>query len=221
MNDHNYNWLGRLYFWTARKLYQEFAWTYDLVSWLVSFGRWAGWRRAVLPYLQGERILEIGFGTGELLLELTAKGYNVFGLDRSSKMHRITGRKLDRESVQLPRVLGEAQALPFASHSFDTVISTFPAEFIMAYTTLAEVSRLLSLPKASMMQDGGRLVMVGVPAARENTRKKAFLEKLLAINIQDTQDQFLAMVRSAGLKVTLEYPDGLGVDNPVVILTHA
>ena len=90
MDKLSYNWLGRLYFWAANRLYNEFAWTYDLVSWMVSFGHWAGWRRAVLDFLQGNRFLEIGFGTGELLADLAAEGCNVVGVDRSRAMQRIT-----------------------------------------------------------------------------------------------------------------------------------
>ena len=32
------NWIGRLYLWACHRLYNEFAWAYDWVSWLVSLG---------------------------------------------------------------------------------------------------------------------------------------------------------------------------------------
>ena len=185
MDGPKYNRLGRLYFWAANRLYNEFSWTYDIVSWLVSFGRWASWRRAVMGYLWGDRILEIGFGTGELLLEMSREGYNVFGLDRSSKMHRITERKLTRRGIHLPRVQGEAQALPFAHHSFDTIVSTFPAEFILEAKTLMEVARLLSPLQAS------RFVIVGLPAVRNNLHQKSALEWICGIDIQRVHDTFI------------------------------
>lgn len=54
------------YYWLAERLYNELAWAYDPVSWLVSLGQWDVWRKGALDYLTGKRILEIGFGTGEL-----------------------------------------------------------------------------------------------------------------------------------------------------------
>lgn len=57
-----------------QRLYHEFAWAYDGVSRLVSGGEWRSWQRAVLPYIQSSPVLEIGFGTGYLLLDLRTVG---------------------------------------------------------------------------------------------------------------------------------------------------
>ena len=61
-----------LYGWATHRLYNEFAWTYDAVSWSVSRGRWDDWRKEALAHVQGTHVLEIGFGTGVLLLEIAA-----------------------------------------------------------------------------------------------------------------------------------------------------
>jgi SAM-dependent methyltransferase len=45
-----------------------------------------------------------------------------------------------------------AEALPFPPSCFDTVVSTFPSEYIIEKATLAEISRVL--------RPGGRLVVV-------------------------------------------------------------
>ncbi len=194
---------------------------YDVVSWLVSFGHWASWRRAVLDYVAGDRMLEIGFGTGELLIEMVTGGCSVVGLDRSSSMHHITDRKLKRAGMRVPRVQGEVQSMPFAAHTFDTIISTFPAEFILDQATLNETARLLSLPRDAELTAGGRLVVVGLPAARKNAKQKTFLEKFFAINLQETWTLFVDMAGSAGLNVKVEYPPRHSLNNPVVILTRA
>ena len=47
-------------------LYNELAWSYDLVSWAVSLGQWRTWGRASLRYLLGPRVLEVAFGTGDI-----------------------------------------------------------------------------------------------------------------------------------------------------------
>ena len=64
-------------------LYHELAWTYDMVSWLVSFGAWRKWQQSALPYVRGPAVLELGHGPGHILVQLAGAGYTVVGLDRS------------------------------------------------------------------------------------------------------------------------------------------
>lgn len=162
-------WLRRLYAWACERLYAELAWSYSLVSWLVSVGWWDQWRAVALPYVQGPRVLEIGFGTGELLPRLLARMPRTVGLEPSSAMQRQAHRKLTRLGLAVPLVQARAQAMPFADHSFDTLVATFPAPYIVEPTTLAECSRLLALPPTTVMPtstgsvlQGGRLVIVGL-----------------------------------------------------------
>lgn len=147
--------LLRGYFWLAERLYHELAWAYDLASWLVSLGHWAGWRKLALNYALGPRVLEIGFGTGVLLQELAQRGLGVFGLDPSPEMHVVARRKLHRMGLHLPMARGRSQQAPFASGSFDSIISTFPAGYILDPETWREAARLLRAPV-------GRLVVVGI-----------------------------------------------------------
>lgn len=142
------------YGWATLRLYDELAWAYDPVSRFVSAGRWDAWRRFALDYVAGERVLELGFGTGELLMEMQRRGLAVTGLDLSRSMHRVLKRKAGKVQMDLPRVLGRAEALPFASGAFDSVVSTFPAGYIAELQTLREVERVLA--------PGGRLVIAGL-----------------------------------------------------------
>lgn len=129
--------------------YRELAWTYDAVAWLVSAGLWRRWALAPLPLLRG-RTLELGFGPGYLQLALA--GRPAAGLDASPQMARMAARRL-RRAGQAPRLArGLAQQLPFAAGAFDTVVATFPAEYILDPRTHAEVRRVLA--------PGGRLVVV-------------------------------------------------------------
>lgn len=141
-----------------RLLYNELAWTYDLVSWGVSVGQWRSWQRAALPYLRGRRILEVAHGTGNSLLDLTALGFEPVGFDLSRAMGDIARRKLLARGLdeKIPLVRGRAEGgLPFASRSFPSLLSTFPTEFIMDPAAIAEFQRVL--------QPGG--VFVCVPVA--------------------------------------------------------
>lgn len=157
------NWFSRFYLWLTERLYNEFAWAYDLVSWVVSAGNWATCRREAIRHIAGKRVLELGFGTGELLIDLQQHAYDAYGLESSPAMHKVTTRKLlERGFFSIPRIYGLAQHLPFPNSSFDTVVSTFPSNYILDPETLAEVKRVLQASDPKESKDGGRLVIVGL-----------------------------------------------------------
>lgn len=135
-------------------LYHQFAWGYDLVSTIVSAGRWRTWVVSVLPNLNGPLVLEIGHGPGHLLAELGDRGTRVVGLDESWSMSRLAFLRL--VSLELSRLLvnGYAQFLPFRNDTFNTVVSTFPSEYILDTRSLSEVLRVL-VP-------GGKLIILPI-----------------------------------------------------------
>ncbi len=152
-------------------LYHPFAFTYDLVASIVSFGNWKEWVYSILPFIKGTRILELGHGPGHLQRLLLAqppadnRGLVAAAIDESTQMGRIAKRRLGN-SQKLSRAL--AQHIPFADKSFDTIIATFPTEYIFQEETLSEVKRCLS--------DGGRLIVL--PAAFP---KSGFLKWLFKV----------------------------------------
>jgi ubiquinone/menaquinone biosynthesis C-methylase UbiE len=142
--------------WFFALLYNPLAWTYDLVSWTVSIGQWRRWQQTALAYLRPGPVLEIAHGTGNLLLDLHRAGHAPAGLDLSPMMGKIALRKLRAQGVALPLIRARVQALPFASASFPTLVSTFPTEFIVDPQAITEFHRVLA--------PGGVLVIV--PAAQ-------------------------------------------------------
>jgi trans-aconitate 2-methyltransferase len=112
------------------------------------------WARAVAARLQpapGERILDIGCGTGRLTVEIAARpGIMVIGLDRSSAM-LIEARKGHR----LPYVLGDGAALPFAE-AFDAVFSAATFHWIPDHDRLfGSIHRALKAGGRLVAQCGG------------------------------------------------------------------
>jgi ubiquinone/menaquinone biosynthesis C-methylase UbiE len=150
-SPHLPNWLLKVAF---HLLYNQLAWAYDVVAWLVSFGQWATWRRSATLFLQDGPILELGYGTGGLIADMTARNLTPTGLDLSPYMARLARRRLLREGAVLRLVRGEAQHLPFPDAAFANLVSTFPTEFILEPQTITSIARVL--------QPGGHLVIVAM-----------------------------------------------------------
>jgi len=143
-----------------RLLYTQLAWTYDLVACAVSLGQWNAWGRTAIPYLRGERVLELAHGPGHLLVALAQRGLAPVGLDHSPHMGRLARRRLRRAGLPVPLVRARAQALPFCDGCFDSAVATFPTEFIAAPATWQEIARVLRAPEPAEGRSGGRLVVV-------------------------------------------------------------
>lgn len=127
-----------------RHLYTTLAWTYDAVAWITSLGQWDAWRATALRWIPSRgRVLELGPGTGHLLLTLRRQGRNAFALEPSRQMAEISRRRLRRHSLPCPVARGAAQSQPFPSAFFDAVVATFPSEYILEMATLSEIRRTL------------------------------------------------------------------------------
>jgi ubiquinone/menaquinone biosynthesis C-methylase UbiE len=211
-------WPARLYVWATYRLYHELAWAYDLVAWLVSLGHWSRWRRMALEHLSGQRVLEVGFGTGELLSEMARQGLAVWGLDYSAEMQRITAHKLDRRCLGVPRVRAVTQALPFSDASFDTVVSTFPAGYIFDPATLHEIARVLGPPAAAPgATPGGRLVVVGLVLQSKHRFVRWILGVVFGTSGEKVLERFQQLATEAGLRVTVKARAGKLWRIPVII----
>lgn len=124
---------------------------YDKTNSVLSFGQDKAWRRATRAALDlkaGEKVLDLGAGTGVSTEELARSGAYVVGADLSLGMLEV-GR---RTRPHVPLVAGDALALPFADHTFDAVTTSFVIRNVA--NTPAALREL-----ARVTKPGGRLVI--------------------------------------------------------------
>lgn len=100
---------------------------------------------------QGESLLEIGSGTGRVLLQAAGGGSPVLitGLDLSWGMCQRAQLKLDRNQAQerVDLIQGSALDLPFAKECFESVFCSFTLELFDTPDlpeVLAEIRRVLT-----------------------------------------------------------------------------
>lgn len=137
--------------WAFERFYNEYAWSYDSVAWLVSRGLWQAWTQAALPFLEGQ-VLELGCGTGYVQLARAQQKLPIVGLDASPFMLGHSRKRLARAGYAAYLVQARSQKIPFADQSFDSVLSTFPSDYILHPDTLREIVRVL--------RPNGRFVLV-------------------------------------------------------------
>jgi len=115
---------------------------------------WRRWLKSTLPYIKGNRVLELSFGTGYMLTELANK-YDTYGLDLNNKMITIAQKKLNSKQLTAKLFKGNVEAMPFEDNYFDTIINTmsFPA-YPNGDNAMKEIYRVL--------KPNGRLIMVMV-----------------------------------------------------------
>jgi len=168
-----------------RLLYNKFAWTYDLVAWMVSLGQWKAWGRTAIDHLRGKRVLELAHGPGHLLVAMAEEqSLSPVGLDLSPYMGRLAKRRLKKGGLAVPLVRARAQALPFRAGCFDSAVSTFPTEFILDTAALRETARVLSCPEPAEGCVGGRLVVVAWASLSEGDSLSRFIGWLYRVTGQ-------------------------------------
>ncbi|MBA3944025.1 MAG: class I SAM-dependent methyltransferase [Herpetosiphonaceae bacterium] len=141
--------------WSLRRLYNEFAWSYDLVAALVSRGYWSWWIAACLPLLEPGLTLELGCGTGYLQRALALRQLPHVGLDRSAAMLHWARHKVAVSGSPDQLVCGDTRVLPVQAHVVRNVVATFPAPYVLERSTLQEIKRVLQPDGQFLIIDNG------------------------------------------------------------------
>jgi SAM-dependent methyltransferase len=207
--------------WLFETLYKN-RHLYRFASTVPFAGQWRVWQRLSLPRITGHDVLELGCGLGDLLADIIDAGYNCRAVELSPQMvaaardtlqHRHPGNK--NWVLQ-----GSAQHLPFSATSFDTVVSTFPSEYIYDPETIAEVERVLRPGGRLIVIEGANLLPIGFlqpllvllqtlvygPSAVYGPRKDRNLDQEIARNQSagHSEDKILHRNRDTGSDITTE-----------------
>jgi len=153
----------------ARALYTRISSIYDTLSDRAE-RRVRELGLSLLAARPGQRILEIGFGTGSALIALAesvgASGH-VFGIDISPGMEEVAAARI-RSANQVEKIsltLAAIPPIPFIDATLDAVFMAFTLELFPEDTipvVLSEVRRTLSA--------GGRLSVVSMALGTEGQR---------------------------------------------------
>lgn len=123
---------------------------------------------ALLNVQPGEKVLEVGFGTGHCVVDL-AKAVGptgkVYGVDLSEGMKKVATENVQKAGVadRVELTVGDGSKLPYADQTFDAVFMSFTLELFDTPEipkALAECRRVLKA--------GGRLGVVGVSKLGED-----------------------------------------------------
>ncbi|MBV1851974.1 demethylmenaquinone methyltransferase [Catellatospora tritici] len=144
---------------------------YDKTNSVLSFGQDKSWRRATRSALDlkpGEKVLDLGAGTGVSTEELARSGAYVVGADLSLGMLRV-GR---RTRPHVPLAAADALALPFADETFDAVTISFAIRNVA--NTPAALREL-----ARVTKPGGRLVICEFSHPTNGAFRTVYLQYLM------------------------------------------
>ncbi len=184
---------------TTRRIYNVWAYFYDML--------WPGivHRRTTRAIEQmyirpGERVLDIGVGTG-LALPSYPPHARVVGIDLSEGMLRRARRRiLEHQLKDVSLALGNALELPFPDQSFDHVLLSHVITVVSDPVKLIEETRRVTRP-------GGQIVIIN--HFRSSNRLIGLVEKWLCPLCQHLgwrSDLCLQdLIRETGLEVDFRY----------------
>jgi demethylmenaquinone methyltransferase/2-methoxy-6-polyprenyl-1,4-benzoquinol methylase len=213
-------------------MFDGIAERYDVLNRILSLGMDQGWRRKTAHELSlrpGATALDLATGTGDLALLIARENpdVRVIGIDPSSKMLEVAGRKAREEGLEgrVDLRVGDAQALELEDGSVDAVCIAFGIRNVpdraKALREMARVTRdggriavlELSEPRAGIMSKLARFhirkVVPRIGGVISGAAEYRYLQESIAAF--PPPDAFASMMGEAGLRVLRVEPLTFGV----------
>jgi ubiquinone/menaquinone biosynthesis C-methylase UbiE len=145
---------------------------------------------------RGQRVLEVGCGTGSLLVAIGRRhrAVDLVGLDPDPKALARAARKARRAGIPVRLDRGFSDALPYDAASFDRVFSSFMYHHVPAREKPAMFREI-----ARVLKPGGRLELVDFAGPE---RAHGFFARMLHAHHMmndNAETRVLAFLREAGL----------------------
>ncbi len=130
---------------------------------------------------EGERILDIACGGGELSLKIAEKGCEVYGIDMSENTIEGARHLSEREKIACEFEVGNAEDLPYPDGYFDKVVCSSSLEhFKDDINALKEMRRVLK-PSASVVLTTDSFTYPISDELKERHRKIAYIANYYTI----------------------------------------
>ncbi|MDP6978807.1 MAG: class I SAM-dependent methyltransferase [Myxococcota bacterium] len=134
--------------------YDHVAWCYETIARLGSFGAIPRLKAVQLEWISADaRVLYVGAGSGEDVVRAAARGLDVTALDRSPRMLRRLGARLERAELRARLVEDDLLVFP-PKGSYDVVVANFFLNVFEPATVEAMLARC-----RQHLADGGRLLI--------------------------------------------------------------
>ncbi len=172
---------------------------YDFIMTLMTFGRERTLRQMTVELAgvkPGDRVLEIGCGTGSLSLAAKAQAGpsgEVHGIDAAPEMVEVARRKAARQGADVDFKVGLLQDIPFSRAQFDVVLCSF-----MIFHMPDDARREGFKEIARVLKPGGQVLIVD-SASPEQTPRRGLMARLLTGTMpQHSLDELSPVMRAAG-----------------------
>jgi ubiquinone/menaquinone biosynthesis C-methylase UbiE len=154
------------------------GWRYDLMEWMIDVISFRGQvrhlrqRTASLAHIAvGEQVLDVGCGTGELLMEVArrvGRAGRITGVDPGTEQIARARAKAARRNFPIDFQIGVIEQLPFPDQTFDVVLST-----LMMHHLPTPKKRLGLAEIARVLKPGRRLIIADFVRKQERVGQAA------------------------------------------------